>query len=59
MKPMQEFYAQMSAPSDEVPTVDRRLSALSGFSKSRIVAATSESPWFWWEAPQPATVEPI
>ncbi|MBL8062339.1 MAG: hypothetical protein JNK32_04925 [Anaerolineales bacterium] len=54
MKTMQDFYAQMTSPSEDVPTVDRRLSALAGFSKTRIAAAASEDPWFWWEAEQPA-----
>lgn len=50
MKNMQDFYTRLVS-SDEA--LDRRLPALAGFTKVRIVATANGVPWFWWDAPQP------
>lgn len=57
MKTMKDFYTQLSNPAEEVPSLNRRLSALSKFDKTRIAQAASEVPWYFWESPQPAPTE--
>lgn len=55
MKNMQGFYDQLASPAGETPKLDRRLPALARFSKARLVAASQENEWYFWEAPQSVT----
>lgn len=49
MKTMQAFYTRLTSADQ---ALDQRLSALVGFSKTRLAAAASEGPWYFWDAPQ-------
>jgi hypothetical protein len=54
MKTMQDFHTRMISLTPDAPAIERRLKALTGFSKARLEEAASESVWYWWEAPQSA-----
>lgn len=53
MKTMQAFYTRL-ASLDEA--LDPRFPALTKFSKTRLAAAASEGPWYFWDAPQSIVV---
>ena len=52
MKTMQDFYTQLTSSSTEESVSTRRLSGLSKVSKKQLMAASSESVWYFWDAPQ-------
>lgn len=52
MKTMQDFYTQINSSSTEEGISDRRLSGLSKVSKEQLLAASRESVWYFWDAPQ-------
>lgn len=56
MKTMQDFYTQLTSSSAEAGISDRRLPGLSKVNKAQLIAASSESVWYFWDAPQSIVV---
>lgn len=56
MKQMNSFREWLSTVNSESTPLQRRLEALTRLSRVRLAEASSDQPWFMWEAAEPARV---
>lgn len=57
MKSMQKFYVEMFSSEEKTSKLDRRLPALTGFNKAKLVATSQGNEWYFWEAEHPTVTE--